>query len=77
MGNKIREIRESIGLSQEQLASETHISRVYLSKIETGKSKPSYLIAYRLSKRLGKPLEELFFNLDGNHGLQCVTETCY
>jgi putative transcriptional regulator len=74
MDNTIKKVREALDLSQEQLATDVGISRQFLSRIETGKSNPTYPIAYRLSKRLCKPIEEIFFNNDGNHSLQINTQ---
>ena len=70
MVNKVGEVRKCLGLSQEELARDAGISRVYLSKIETGRSTPTYPIVYRLSKRLRKPAEELFFSSNGNYDIK-------
>ena len=37
MGLVIRQRREALGLSQEQLAARTGVSRSWLAKVETGK----------------------------------------
>ena len=39
IGNRIKEIRERVGLSQEDLAKRMKISRVAVSQIENGKRK--------------------------------------
>jgi transcriptional regulator with XRE-family HTH domain len=51
-GNRIREIRERRGLSQEQLAEIMGINRSTLSKIETGKFAITIDYLYRLAWHL-------------------------
>ena len=51
-GNKIREIREQRGLSQEQLAELMGINRSTLSKIETGKFAITIDYLYKLAWHL-------------------------
>lgn len=41
LGEKIKSLRKSKGISQEELASMLKINRNYLSRIETGKSEPT------------------------------------
>ena len=41
LGEKIKLLRKSKNISQEQLASMLNINRNYLSRVETGKSEPS------------------------------------
>ena len=40
-GNKVQMLRKNHNLSQEKLATILKINRIYLSRIETGKSEPS------------------------------------
>lgn len=56
-GNKIREIRKSNGLTQEQLAEKAGIDNKHLSKIENGLHLPTY-------KTLQKLFEALNINND-------------
>ncbi len=44
IGEKIRNLRKSKGISQEQLASDLKINRNFLSRIETEKSEPTATI---------------------------------
>ena len=60
MSNLVKQQRELLKMSQEELASKSNISRVYLSKIERGKSMPSYAIASQISAALGKKVNEIF-----------------
>ena len=41
LGEKIKLLRKSKNISQDQLASMLNINRNYLSRVETGKSEPS------------------------------------
>ncbi|WP_326513724.1 helix-turn-helix transcriptional regulator [Clostridium intestinale] len=60
MSNLVKQERELLKMSQEKLASKANISRVYLSRIERGKSMPSYAIASQISTALGKEVNEIF-----------------
>lgn len=50
MGNRIKRLREQIGLSQDDLAKQMKINRVAVSQIETGKRKMSAQETAMLSK---------------------------
>lgn len=41
LGEKIKSLRKSKGISQEELAAMLKINRNYLSRVETGKSEPT------------------------------------
>lgn len=59
---RLREARESAGLSLRQLAKRLDISPSALSQIETGKSRPSVKTLYAVVSELGLSLDELFKN---------------
>jgi putative transcriptional regulator len=61
LGNRLKVARAERGLSQEQLAILAGVTRQTISSIETGLYCPSALLAFLLARKLGKPLEELFF----------------
>lgn len=63
IGARVREKREEIKYSQEQLAWEADLSNTYISLIETGKKKPSLGTLLKISNALGITLDEL---LSGN-----------
>lgn len=44
-GNKIKKVREALGLNQKQFAAEIHISASYMSEIESLKKEPSDTLA--------------------------------
>lgn len=58
-GNKVRNKRLSLGLSQEALANLAEIDRTYLPDIEKGKRNVSLKIADRIAKALGISLKDL------------------
>ena len=59
IGSRIRELRKSSGLTQDQLASKAGIGRVTLVLIEKGEQSPRYETLVALSKGLGRPLGEV------------------
>ncbi len=54
-----------MNISQEELADRVGVSRQTISSIETYQYTPSALLAFLIAKKLGKPVEDLFF-LDGD-----------
>jgi putative transcriptional regulator len=60
MKNKIKELRTEIGLTQEQLADAVEVRRETIVFLEQGKYNPSLGLAYRVAKKLGKTIEEVF-----------------
>lgn len=65
MINKVKELRETSGLTQKELGEKVGVSRQAINAIETGKSDPSIWLAYDLAKYFGSSIEELF-DLEGN-----------
>ncbi len=60
MKNRIRELREERGLTQEQLGILVGASRQAINAIETEKFEPSIWLAYDISQVFEKPIEEVF-----------------
>jgi putative molybdopterin biosynthesis protein len=56
----IKRFRQQRGLTQQELARQTGLSRQSLNQIENGSSVPSTAIALHLSRALGCRVEELF-----------------
>ena len=46
MQNKVRELRDELGLTQKELGERVNVSRQAISAIETGKFDPSIWLAY-------------------------------
>ncbi|MGI6572392.1 MAG: helix-turn-helix domain-containing protein [Fermentimonas sp.] len=61
VGGNIRLIRESKGLTQMDVAAkmEGNIDTSNISRIEQGRTNPTILTLYRISKALGVPLSQL------------------
>ncbi len=59
LGEKIRELRKSKAISQEQLASMLKINRNFLSRIETGKSEPTSSILKKVAEIFSVDLNSL------------------
>lgn len=60
MKNRIRELREEKGITQEQLGAMVGTSRQAINAIETEKFEPSIWLAYDISKVFDRPIEEVF-----------------
>ncbi len=60
MSATLRVLRVQSGLTLEDLASVTNLTRSYLSKIERGISTPSISSALRIARALDVPIESLF-----------------
>lgn len=64
--NRLREQRARLGLNQQQLGQLVGASRQTISLIERGDYHPSVLLALRIARVFGAPLEEIFF-LEGEN----------
>ncbi len=60
MKNKVKELRETKGLTQKELGKKVGVSRQAVKAIETGKFDPSIWLAYDLATYFGLSIEELF-----------------
>jgi putative transcriptional regulator len=59
--NRIREWRAARGdLTQEQLAKACEVTRQTIIALEAGKYSPSLELAFRISRALGRNLDEVF-----------------
>lgn len=59
IGQRIRKIRKSRGLSQEELAEQIDISTTHMSHIETGSTKLSLSVFVEIAAALGVRTDEL------------------
>ena len=62
MKNRVRERRQGLGLTQEQLAERAGVSRQTIITIEGGRYDPSLPLALRLARLLGQRVEDLFID---------------
>ena len=60
IGMRIKEIRRSKGLSQEQLAERADINSKYLSRMERGTENPTLDMFIKLANALGIEMWEMF-----------------
>lgn len=60
LSNTLREAREAAGLTQGQLAEAIGVSRKTINTVENGVFVPSTVIALKLARVLGCPVEALF-----------------
>jgi putative transcriptional regulator len=58
--NRVRELREAKGLTQEQLAKKMGVSRQTIISIESGRYNPSLILAHRIAREFGKYIEDIF-----------------
>ncbi len=58
--NRIKEFRQHLGLSQEELAGAVGVSRQSINSIERGRYVPSLPLALRFAKLFGCSTDELF-----------------
>lgn len=60
IGLRIKELRKSLGLSQEKLALKADIDRTYLAGVEQGKRNPSIKSLEKIIEALGVTFCEFF-----------------
>ena len=58
--NKLRELREGNGLSQQALAEKVQVTRQTIISIEQGRYVPSLELALKLSKEFRCKVEDIF-----------------
>ncbi|MHA7964334.1 helix-turn-helix domain-containing protein [Paenibacillus sp. CAU 1782] len=59
IGDNIRALRKSSGLSQEQLALRADINASYMGQVERGEKNPTIDVLSKIASALGTPLEKL------------------
>ena len=59
IGQRIRELRESKGISQQNLAAVCNFEKANLSRIEAGRTNTTVSTLYKISQALEVPLSEL------------------
>ncbi len=60
LGNDLRAAREARGWTQAALAERVGVSRKTVNTVENGVFIPSTLLALKLARALGRPVEALF-----------------
>lgn len=58
----LKEFRDNLGITQNQMADEIGVSKSYYSKVESGFQKPSFEFLKKLKMRFPKVnIDEMFF----------------
>ena len=65
---KLKSARAILDMSQEQLAEEVGVTRQTIGMIEAGKFNPSLNLCLAICKKLGKTLNDIFWEDDDNEG---------
>lgn len=60
VGKRVRELRNSIGISQEELADLASLDRTYITSVECGKRNISIVNIEKLANALQVSLKEFF-----------------
>ena len=60
MKNKIENIRKEQGILQDEMAKALGVSRQTISSLENGRYNPSIMLAYKIAKYFGMPIEDVF-----------------
>ncbi|MEJ6358788.1 helix-turn-helix transcriptional regulator [Lactiplantibacillus plantarum] len=62
MKNKLRELRQSANISQQNLAQVLGVSRQTIISIERGKFDPSLPLAFRIAQTFDCKIEDIFMD---------------
>ena len=72
--NRLRELRQEHGLTQEQLAANLEVTRHTILALEVGRYVPSIELALRLAAYFNLPLETIFW-LDADEDARIRAQT--
>ena len=61
LANRLKEKRTELGLTQAELAELCLVTRKTVNTVENGVFVPSALLALKLARALGEPVESLFW----------------
>ncbi len=62
--DQLKALRKARGMSHEELAKKSGVTRPAISHIEGGKRKPSLLMSLKLAEALGQKLSEIIRNAE-------------
>lgn len=60
MKNRVRQLRQAMGMTQQQLADRVYVSSRTIISLEKGQYNPSLLLAYRIACVFGTTVEDLY-----------------
>jgi transcriptional regulator with XRE-family HTH domain len=75
LGLAVKQRREQLDLTQEQIANATDLHQRWISNVETGKRNPSYGSLRRLAAGLGLSASELLARAEQIEGSQQATNS--
>ena len=58
--NRLEALRKARGIRQEELAAALEVSRQTIGSLENGRYNPSILLAFKISRYFGEPIESIF-----------------
>ena len=67
MDNRLEELRKERGIKQEDLARDLGVSRQTISSLEKGRYNPSILLAFKIARRFGLQIEDVFIYQEEDH----------
>lgn len=65
MKNRLEELRDQKGLTQQELADQLEVSRQTIISLEQGRYNPSILLAFKAARFFGLQIEEVFIYEEG------------
>lgn len=66
MKNNLKVCRAAADMTQQHLAEQVSVSRQTINSIESGKYVPSTVLALKMARVFGKPVEDIFTLEDGD-----------
>jgi transcriptional regulator with XRE-family HTH domain len=70
VGHNIKEAREKLGLTQDQLAKQSGLGRSYISRIEKGGRDVGLASLFRIADALRRSIDSLLY-IPVGHGVSC------
>jgi len=67
INNRIQELRNEEGLTQQQLAEAVEVTRATILALEKGSYNPSLELAFRIAKHFRIGIEKLFYEQAGHN----------
>ena len=64
LANGLKDKRAELGITQAELAERVGVTRKTVNTVENGVFVPSALLALKLARALGEPVEQLFWLAD-------------
>jgi putative transcriptional regulator len=58
--NRLEALRKQKGVRQEELAAALEVSRQTIGSLENGRYNPSIVLAFKIARYFGQPIEEIF-----------------